>query len=121
MLEGDQTRWYNLLHYLEVECLQEFLFSLLSKLNASKFGSFAMVLWAIWRTRNDVDWRDAHPSARVLVHHALGFLYDLLQVHCKVREDIALASRVCCKWHVPRSPFVTCTVDASFLNELGRT
>ena len=38
---------------LEVECFQEFLFSLLSKLKASEFGRFAMVLWAIWRTRND--------------------------------------------------------------------
>ena len=33
---------------LEVEYFQEFLFSLLSKLNASVFGRFAMVLWAIW-------------------------------------------------------------------------
>ena len=32
-----------------------------------------------------------------------------------------MASRVCCKWHVPQSPFVTCNVDASFSNELGKT
>ena len=35
-------------------CFQEILFSLLSNLKASEFGRFAMVLWAIWRTRNDV-------------------------------------------------------------------
>ena len=59
-----------------------------------------MALWAIWRTRNDVVWRDARLSSRVLVHHALGFLYDWLQVHSKVGEDVVLASRVCCKWHL---------------------
>ena len=52
-------------------------------------------------------WRDACPSARALVHHALSFLYDWLQVRSKVGEDLSLASRVCCKWHVPQSPFVT--------------
>ena len=35
---------------LEVECFWEFLFFLLSKLNASYFGRFAMLLWAIWST-----------------------------------------------------------------------
>ena len=64
---------------------------------------------------------DARSSARGLVHHALGFLYDWLQVYSKVGEDIVLVSRVCYKWHVPQSPFVTCNVDAFFLNELGRT
>ena len=39
-------------------------------------------------------WRDTRPSARVLVHHALGFLYDWLQLRSKVGENIALASRV---------------------------
>ena len=77
-----------------------------------------MVLWAIWRTRNDVVWRDARLSVRVLIHHALGFLYDWLQVCSKVGEDLSLASRVYCKWHVPQFPFVTCIVDASFSNEL---
>ena len=66
-------------------------------------------------------WRDARLSARVHVHHALGFRYDWLQVRNKVGEDIALASRVCCKSHVPQIPFVTCNVDASFSNELGKT
>ena len=82
---------------LEVECFYEFLFSLLSKLNASVFGRFAMVLWQYGEHKNYVVWRDARPSASVLVHHALGFLYDWLQVRSKVGEDTILASRVCCK------------------------
>ena len=106
---------------LEVECFQEFLFSLPSTLKALEFGRFAMVLWAIWRMRNDVVWRDACPSARVLVHYALGFLYDWLHVRSKVGENIVLASRVCCKWPIPQSPLVTCNVDASFSHGLGRT
>ena len=65
-------------------------------------------------------WRDAHPSARDLVHLALGFLYDWLQVRSKVGEDLSLASRVYCKWHVSQSLFVTCNVDASFSNDFGR-
>ena len=71
--------------------------------------------------RSGVVWRDARPSPKVLVHHALGFLYDRLDVRSNVGEYIILASRVCSKWHVPQSPFVTYNVDASFSNELGRT
>ena len=66
-------------------------------------------------------WRDARPSVSVLVHHALGFLYDWLHVRSKVGEYTILAYRVCCKWHVSQSPFVTCNVDGSFSNELGKT
>ena len=66
-------------------------------------------------------WRDARPSARVLVDLALGFMYDWLHVRGKVGEYIVLDSRVSYKWHVPQSPFVTCNIDASFSNELGRT
>ncbi|XVF45060.1 hypothetical protein PTKIN_Ptkin02bG0175300 [Pterospermum kingtungense] len=82
---------------------------------------FSIVIWAIWRQRNDVVWRNEKKNVQHTVFHALDFLCNWLYIRSKLcSEELVSAPGSCFKWHVLVAIFVTCNVDASFFMDLRR-
>lgn len=101
---------------LNAESFTELFFMLLSKLKGFEQTKFGMILWNIWRQRNDKVWTDTHKDPSTSVRLAMEFLCDWLRAK-QISQEIASADSLdsgYSDWYRPPRSFVKCNVDAAF-------
>ncbi|XVF61968.1 hypothetical protein PTKIN_Ptkin08bG0178100 [Pterospermum kingtungense] len=89
---------------------------MLVKLPEVEVGKFAMLLWGLWRHRNDMVWKGEDQGVSAVIYNVVGFLYDWLNARRSLEFQSARAveSSICERWHCPPAGFVKCNVDAAF-------
>lgn len=102
----------------------EWLFLMLSSLHGFEQGKFSMVLWNVWRQRNEKVWNNTHKNIVTTVSLATKYLCDWLATKHLSNAEINNKEpwSGCLKWHRPPSSFVKCNVDAAFFlqaNDMG--
>ncbi|XP_073017389.1 uncharacterized protein [Primulina eburnea] len=98
------------------ESFNELFFMLLSQMQGFTQSKFCMVLWNIWRQRNDKVWNDTFNDPSTTVRLALKFLCDWLRAK-QLSQEIADAHSLesgCPDWHKPPRLAIKCNVDAAF-------
>ena len=63
------------------ESLVEWFFKLINTQDKETIGKISVVLWAIWRQRNNQYWNGSHESAERTVYLALEYLFDWISIH----------------------------------------
>ena len=58
------------------ESLVEWIFKLINTQDKETIGKISVVLWAIWRQRNNQHWNGSHESAERTVYLALECVFD---------------------------------------------
>ncbi|XVF64157.1 hypothetical protein PTKIN_Ptkin09bG0145200 [Pterospermum kingtungense] len=99
----------------EVDSFHEWFFKMLATLQGFNVSKFVMVLWAIWKQRNEQLWSNSGLSAEQVVYVGLEVLYAWLQAkEGNVRLDVT-AGPLCTevRWQKPPSSFVKCNLDAA--------
>ncbi|KAL8544247.1 hypothetical protein ACS0TY_004689 [Phlomoides rotata] len=75
-----------------------------------------MVIWRLWKERNEELWNKTHVDAHTVVRLAKQFLEDWLS------SRVALANgssrHMCGKWHPPRGDYLKANIDATFFNTM---
>ncbi|KAJ9136096.1 hypothetical protein P3X46_033208 [Hevea brasiliensis] len=77
-----------------------------------------MILWAIWRHRNDVLWNDVHKDPSQVVSSASAFLLQWQQAQAPCNTAAPVNSQVygvdsAVVWRKPVDGYIKCNVDAS--------
>ncbi|XVF55323.1 hypothetical protein PTKIN_Ptkin06aG0027900 [Pterospermum kingtungense] len=106
-----------------VESVTERIFDVLQRLSIADAGKFAMLLWALWKHRNAVLWRQENQDVRSLIFKSLGLLCEWLEAKKDVQPlqfDMYGTSQ-CEKWHCPPSQTYKCNVDAAFFEDINCT
>ncbi|XP_073308286.1 uncharacterized protein [Primulina huaijiensis] len=101
----------------------QWLFQILSKAPESAVDKIAMVLWGIWRARNEKLWNRISNTAHQVVDSAMMFLSDWKGVRGIERsnETSRQPSNQSYTWEKPQAPTFKCNVDATLQNERRTT
>lgn len=107
----------NLVHYVEIslDSFAGWLFKFFQVATALQRGKTAMILWGIWRRRNNLAWNGVANSARVTVTSALDFLCSWAEARNLNLSSSNPSPRLeeLVHWKKPLAPFVKCNVDAA--------
>ncbi|XP_073019350.1 uncharacterized protein [Primulina eburnea] len=79
-------------------------------------GKAIMIMWGLWKQRNDKLWNNKHCTSAQLVHGALQTLYDWLQAKkrgSQFHPTVQRAAPTCKRWHKPPPHFLKCNTDAT--------
>ncbi|XVE87983.1 hypothetical protein DITRI_Ditri19aG0031800 [Diplodiscus trichospermus] len=76
-----------------------------------------MVLWSIWRSRNDKIWKSISNSARSAVYSALDFLCNWLEARNQHQDTLSTYSNSVTehRWRKPYHPAFKCNLDAALI------
>ena len=104
------------------ESLVEWFFKLLNTQDKETMGKISVVLWAIWRQRNDQYWNGSNESAERMVYLALECLFDWISIQesTKASNQVRPCS-VKQHWKLPPPGFVKCNIDAAVFHEEGKS
>lgn len=87
----------------DVESHIDLFLQLLRLLDTKEMDRIFMVVWAIWRARNDRVWNDNYTTPAQVIHSAVTFLGEWKEVRVKpARVANNGGSR---KWHAPKERF----------------
>ncbi|XVF50659.1 hypothetical protein PTKIN_Ptkin04bG0119700 [Pterospermum kingtungense] len=93
----------------------------LSRGSNDDHASVVMVIWQIWRNRNDVVWKGRRGSASHLVHAGLNFLQQWVMAQSLLRGTGMNAGVIGdMKWQKPPSGSIKCNVDAAIFQALSK-
>jgi hypothetical protein len=94
----------------------ELVFSICAKENHDTTGCFALILWVVWRNRNDKVWNDVKESGRSLGIAVLQQWNSVQQhSHSTTQQQLPTSS-----WQKPAINWYKCNVDAGFNKVLNR-
>ena len=114
------------------ESLVEWFFKLLNTQDKETIGKIGVVIWAIWRQRNDQYWNGfhelaermvylAHESVERMVYLVLECLFDWISIQESTKADSQ--ARPCSVqqcWQRPPPGFVKCNIDETVFHEEGK-
>lgn len=81
-----------------------------------------MVLWQLYRSRNDKIWNDKDSSHRIMIYAALEFHFSWLEARARTEgTSSSFASRQVISWKKPPPSFLKCNMDASLSKNLEAT
>ncbi|XVF73428.1 hypothetical protein PTKIN_Ptkin12aG0201100 [Pterospermum kingtungense] len=104
------------------DSFMEWLFAAIGALQDPVVGKIVMIIWSIWRERNERFWKNIQRHTSSMVCHGLECLCEWLQV--ENQSDVPRAfqgSFGCSKWHPPPPSFVKCNCDAVVFHDIGKT
>ncbi|XP_073279489.1 uncharacterized protein [Primulina huaijiensis] len=107
----------------QVESFVEFIFMMLNSLTTKEMGKVVMILWSLWRQRNEKLWNNQQNTPTHVVHFALQNLYDWLQAkeQKKVLHPNSNSVDTSYKrWHKPPASFLKCNTDAALFTSSNR-
>ncbi|XP_075483817.1 uncharacterized protein LOC142523975 [Primulina tabacum] len=107
----------------EAEGFVQWLFQILSKAPETAMDKIAMVLWGIWRARNEKLWNRISNTAHQVVDSAMQLLSDWKGVRGIEGSNEAnrQQSNQSYTWKKPQAPTFKCNVDATLQNESRNT
>ncbi|GAU45740.1 hypothetical protein TSUD_77650 [Trifolium subterraneum] len=85
-------------------------------------GRVAMLLWCIWKNRNDKLWNDNVHMPRQIGRHAFDAWNDWYSVHKLQSNNMSGTTEAdVVRWEKPALDWVKCNVDVAFVSGSGRT
>ncbi|XVF75726.1 hypothetical protein PTKIN_Ptkin13bG0209900 [Pterospermum kingtungense] len=92
---------------------------MLTSLEVAEAGKFSMMLWALWRHRNNILWRQEDKGVSYIIFGALGLLCDWLRANVEnfVGDSVLNKEQQCANWHCPPRQLFKCNVDVAFFND----
>ncbi|XP_073015284.1 uncharacterized protein [Primulina eburnea] len=105
----------------EVEGFIQWLFKMFQQVDVESLENIAMVLWGIWRARNEKIWNRIVRPADSIVSSAIQFLTDWKAVRNITTNPEGTTHREVERfpWIKPQAPTLKCNVDASVQNGSG--
>ncbi|KAK6164785.1 hypothetical protein DH2020_001649 [Rehmannia glutinosa] len=99
----------------DIESFNQWFFDILSKVRVEVAAKFSIILWSIWRQRNEEFWNHSHLSPEATVLAARSVLYEWGQANSL---NITYADHYeprlrCFLWHKPTQNHFKCNVDAA--------
>ncbi|XP_073120864.1 uncharacterized protein [Henckelia pumila] len=97
----------------------ELFFHLLANMDEYMRGDYCIILWGIWRQRNDKVWNGTSKDVPTTIRFAREYLYDWLGAKKFNRTMLEHHTRdkPCQIWHKPARSFAKCNVYAAFIPE----
>lgn len=84
-------------------------------------GKFLMILWDIWRERNEKYLKNSVVSASQTTFDAMEVLCDWMRAKNLKHDSVEFSAAVTCNlWHKPPELFVKCNVDASTFHDTSQ-
>jgi len=96
-----------------VDCI----FSLLCRLSVHQCNDMAMMLWCLWRRRNDKVWDGELKRIHIVVQLAREFLDQCQVARSKSEAKEQQQEQHTTRWQPPELNFVKCNVDAALFEE----
>ncbi|XVE66298.1 hypothetical protein DITRI_Ditri08aG0069500 [Diplodiscus trichospermus] len=86
-----------------VESFTDRFFQMLNGLADAETSKFTMMLWALWKHRNDILWRQKDKGVNSIISHAFGLLCDWLKAKevLEVDKHVLSNEQKCDLWHCP--------------------
>lgn len=101
---------------VRVDSFTELFFTVNADLCSSMRNLFAMVLWSIWKRRNDRLWEERIVSNSQVISRAKEVLTDWITAKERFQPNlIAHHSRIEDKWSKPPLGYLKCNLDAAFV------
>lgn len=107
----------------DIEDFNSFIFRALVKLPSHNHKVAAMMVWAIWKMRNDKVWEDVNTSVMVAVRKACENLLEWEVARSRQREDQhaqCVHAEVETRWIKSFVGNLKCNMDAAIFNQEGR-
>ncbi|GAU34295.1 hypothetical protein TSUD_20010 [Trifolium subterraneum] len=98
------------------------IFAICSNESSDIVGRVAMLLWCIWKNRNDKLWNDNVQMPRQIGRHVFDAWNDWYSVHKLQSNNVSGTTEVdVVRWEKPALDWVKCNVDVAFVSGFGRT
>lgn len=90
---------------------------MLKQADSRVMGKVAMIMWQLWKSRNDKVWSNVDRSYKEVIHQALDYLYSWLEVRTRAPEiNQSSPSTICdIEWRRPDPGYVKCNIDATLV------
>lgn len=109
-------------HALHALSFKDMFFRVMDSCDGEGRALFAMVLWSLWRGRNELLWEGNRIRSSSHIHRTTTFLSDWKQARNLVRvANEHAGSESQARWTDPPQGYYKCNVDAAFFNDLGKT
>ncbi|GAU43270.1 hypothetical protein TSUD_36200 [Trifolium subterraneum] len=98
------------------------IFAICSNESSDTVGRVAILLWCIWKNRNDKLWNDNVQMPRQIGRHAFDAWNDWYSVHKLQSNNVSGTTEAdLVRWEKPALDWVKCNVDVAFVAGSGRT
>lgn len=88
-----------------------------NQLQSHEQHQLAVILWIIWRNRNNKIWNNAEPNANISVSQGLQFSVEWLSVRANQHQQIHHSSHQITSWIPPAAGFFKCNFDVAIFKE----
>ncbi|XP_073017727.1 uncharacterized protein [Primulina eburnea] len=107
----------------EAEGFVQWFFQIISNTPEPVIDKITMVLWRIWRARNDMLWNRNSQSATQVIEPALKFLSDWRGVRSNGNSSDSRheTTSQTLNWQKPQAPALKCNIDATIQYDLRTT
>lgn len=100
-----------------VKSFPELFWYLLEQLECKKRSLVAMVMWGLWKARNDKVWEEKNTLAADIIHKSRSVLFDWIQANNRYLGKPQTDTRGIIRWTHPPAGFVKCNIDAAFFQQ----
>ncbi|XP_075475775.1 uncharacterized protein LOC142511746 [Primulina tabacum] len=104
----------------KVESFAEMTFLMMNTLTNMEVGKSVMIMWCLWKQKNDKLWNNKHCTSSHLVHGAIQRLYDWLKAKEKgslFNPNVQSVDPICKRWHKHPPHFLKCNTYATIFTD----